>query len=474
MREPRAMRRRSLKVLILLLSLGNSAGAVLIDSGDGTGNTNAPSPDPGWNHVALRGPHTAVYLGNGWVLTANHVGAGSVEIDGVTYPHLASVASQIQNDDGSNADLLVFGLALPHPALPELPLARTLPTSGDAAILVGHGTNRGTATHWQPNPPFPTTFPGYEWGNGRAMRWGTNEIAAAPASTLFDTQTIATSFDEGTTSYESQATSGDSGGALFVENAGKWELAGLLFATAGFVGQPASTSLYGNLTYAADISAYRSAILSVTQTSDLDGDGVLDPSDNCPTTPNNDQQDTTGNGTGDLCNDEDLDGLLDPIETGTGTFVSKNDTGTDPLNHDTDSDGLLDGLEVLDYGSDPFHPDTDGDTVIDGHDNCVLEANPDQANADGSGDEDSSVAGIQNYGDMCDADIDGNGFVDSVDFTDYFLPCFQKGVVQLFPECASMDFDGNGFADVTDFNDVFVPQFIHGRPGPGVNLGGMQ
>ena len=130
-------------MLLLLLSLGNSAGAVLIASGDGTGNTSAPSPNPGWSHVALRGPFTAVYLGNGWVLTANHVGAGSVEIDGVTYPHLPSVATRIQNDDGSNADLLVFGLALPHPPLPELSLARSLPTAGDAAILVGPGTNRG-------------------------------------------------------------------------------------------------------------------------------------------------------------------------------------------------------------------------------------------------------------------------------------------------------------------------------------------
>ena len=463
------MHRRSSKVLLFLLCLGNPAGAVLIASGDGAGNTSAPSPDPGWSHVALRGPHTAVYLGNGWVLTANHVGAGSVEIDGLTYPHLPSVSTRIQNDAGSNADLLVFGLALPHPALPELPLASTLPTVGDASILVGQGMNRGGATGWQPNPPFPTTLSGYEWGNARSMRWGTNEIAAAPASTVFATRTIATSFDEGATSHESQATTGDSGGALFVENSGEWELAGLLFAVGGFVGQPASTSLYGNMTYAADISAYRSAILAVTQTSDMDGDGVLDPSDNCPTTPNNDQQDSTGNGTGDLCNDEDLDGLLDPVETGTGVFISENDTGTDPLNADTDFDGLMDGVEALDYGSDPFNPDTDGDTLIDGQDNCVLEANTDQANVDGSEDEDSSLAGIQNYGDMCDADIDGNGFVDTVDFWDHFLPCYAKGRVQLFPECASLDFDGDSYVDGTDFIEVFLPQFIDGRPGPGGN-----
>ncbi|MHB8634816.1 MAG: thrombospondin type 3 repeat-containing protein, partial [Thermoplasmatota archaeon] len=41
--------------------------------------------------------------------------------------------------------------------------------------------------------------------------------------------------------------------------------------------------------------------------SDLDGDGIPDPADNCPVTPNRDQADLDGDGIGDVC-DNDMDG----------------------------------------------------------------------------------------------------------------------------------------------------------------------
>ena len=47
-----------------------------------------------------------------------------------------------------------------------------------------------------------------------------------------------------------------------------------------------------------------------------------------------------------IASDTDGDGLLDSVETNTGTFVSATDTGTDPNNADTDGDGISDGDEV--------------------------------------------------------------------------------------------------------------------------------
>ena len=69
-------------------------------------------------------------------------------------------------------------------------------------------------------------------------------------------------------------------------------------------------------------------------TGDFDGDGLtdLDEYEETKTNP--------------IVADTDGDGLLDGVETGTGTYVSATNTGTDPKNADTDGDGLLDGVET--------------------------------------------------------------------------------------------------------------------------------
>jgi hypothetical protein len=50
---------------------------------------------------------------------------------------------------------------------------------------------------------------------------------------------------------------------VFFNNSGTTELAGLMVTIASYSGQPAETSVYGNLTYAADIAQYRNQILVV-------------------------------------------------------------------------------------------------------------------------------------------------------------------------------------------------------------------
>ena len=68
----------------------------------------------------------------------------------------------------------------------------------------------------------------------------------------------------------------------------------------------------------------------------------------------------------DLDPDTDGDGIRDRFETGTGIYVSTEDTGTSPTNPDTDGDGLNDGQEVNTYHSNPNLADTDGDGFDDG------------------------------------------------------------------------------------------------------------
>jgi hypothetical protein len=58
-----------------------------------------------------------------------------------------------------------------------------------------------------------------------------------------------------------------------------------------------------------------------------------------------------------LDDDDDDDGLLDIVETNTGSFGSGIDTGTDPTNPDSDGDGVDDGQELL-AGTDPTDADS--------------------------------------------------------------------------------------------------------------------
>jgi hypothetical protein len=79
---------------------------------------------------------------------------------------------------------------------------------------------------------------------------------------------------------------------------------------------------------------------------DTDGDGVNDGAEVNRTAGGNPAP------TNPLVADTDGDGLSDKVETGTGTFVSVNDTGSDPLKTDTDDDTFTDLQEVL-SGSNP-------------------------------------------------------------------------------------------------------------------------
>lgn len=76
--------------------------------------------------------------------------------------------------------------------------------------------------------------------------------------------------------------------------------------------------------------------------SDSDGDGVADPDDNCPTTPNADQVDTDGDQVGDVCqgcvalplrasDDDDADDLADTVDNCFGIKTAQTDGDNDGI-----------------------------------------------------------------------------------------------------------------------------------------------
>ena len=192
---------------------------------------------------------------------------------------------------------------------------------------------------------------------------------------------------------------------------------------------------------------------------DADGDGVLDPVDNCPAIANTNQTDTDNDDEGDACdtdddNDEVLDGadncpLISNPDQEDVDSDGKGDACDSSNDSDTDSDGigdLLDNCPAVansdqanndnDASGDVCDTDDDNDAVLDNADNCPLIANAGQANND----DDAS-------GDVCDTDDDNDTVLDNADNCPLIANAGQ----------ANNDDDASGDAcDTDDDNDAVL------------------
>ena len=186
-------------------------------TGWGESNTNT-----GWNYVGSVNGASGVYLGNGWVLTAGHVGAGNFTLDGNIYDYTGSYYTFTNNLTGTNlADLTLFrvstssitGLALVMPSLTissNAPTAFSPFTTGSQVVMIGNGG-------------------GKSWGVNTVT---TNNIGVTPGGTSYISIDFATAHGT-TTSFTRSITNnaelvvGDSGGGDFIDVSENWQLAGI-------------------------------------------------------------------------------------------------------------------------------------------------------------------------------------------------------------------------------------------------------
>jgi hypothetical protein len=253
------------------------ARAVIVYGGTGTQNATATGTAAPFDRVGIVNGCTGVYLGSiggeDWVLTANHVGAGSFSLNGTSYSAVSGSAVRLLNTNGTEADLLLYRIDTTLD-WSLLSLASSAITTGTSVTMIGNGYNRATSlTTWYASgtgssTTWSTTWSagaaavsGYTWADGNTLRWGTNTVSDAPALLSFNNTVCAgTTFDP--VSDDAQGAVGDSGGGVFTRRTdGTWTLSGIMLAIGGYANQP-SAALLGDATYFADLSAYRNQILT--------------------------------------------------------------------------------------------------------------------------------------------------------------------------------------------------------------------
>jgi hypothetical protein len=292
-----------------------------------TGTTVAPADDPGWNYVSTVSQNF-VYLGDGWALSAFHVGLPStVSFNGQSFSMINDQEFTVANPSGFGTSLTDLRMIRINgdPGLASINIASTpinesgsnsFPPEQREVTVIGRGPAReSTQSHWNvqsvsggPDVWTETTgsgqFTGYKSkSSDQVKRWGKNLIA--DEDSLFggkdddlrgklqltlgvgqrDVQSMVTRFDQSGLANEAQAVSGDSGSSVFFKRNGVWELIGIVnavLAPSGYDGQSTSIAPYGSYTTFADLSYYRPEILKIMNANpdysvigDIDLDGVV-------------------------------------------------------------------------------------------------------------------------------------------------------------------------------------------------------
>ena len=235
--------------------LSSATFAVVISSATDIANVKAPANDPGWLNVGEVGGGSAVYLGRGWVITAEHVEGTTFSLsDGRSFTASADYNYRVKNTGRPAApDLRMFRLTQ-DPGLPSISIATTAPTVGTQVMMIGSGTDRAatlrgwnlTSTilgvQWTETSPLGANVVGHHLLNSSTKRWGLNVVSNNSAYRPSDaTQVFMTSFNREGTTFEAQATPGDSGGGVFIGSDTGWLLAGLMITSQPLIDQPAAS-----------------------------------------------------------------------------------------------------------------------------------------------------------------------------------------------------------------------------------------
>lgn len=289
----RALKRSIISTAIALATIRQLAAVILYSTADPSVNTTEPTGDlagSGWQFEGNWGGVLGTPIAPHFFASATHVGnQGTFLYQGKTY-------TIVRGFNVPGTDLQLWQVVETFPSY--APLYTKQDEIGKPCVVLGRGTQRGAAVFLN------NESRGWAWGAGDGVRrWGQNVVDGVYVYQFPNNDLLVAPFDQAGLTNEATLSSGDSGGAVFINDNGTWKLAGInfavdgpfytdaqgggqfnaaLFDARGFYYEDngsyvliAETQPVPASMYATRISAQIAAIYSITDPfGDLDGDGV--------------------------------------------------------------------------------------------------------------------------------------------------------------------------------------------------------
>jgi len=218
--------------------VSSALGVIFFDTGDVAHNREvAPTgayEDSGWQYQGDFGDFLATKISPNHIITAKHIGVHTTFVsqsyfNGTAMDVSYGVDNTVNGGLGywniGTTDLRIFQVTGTFSSY--APLYTGGDEVGKELVVMGRGTQRGTTVN------LGGTDKGWKWGgtDGRA-RWGRNNVTNINDFGALG-EMLAVDFDAESGIDESHLSSGDSGGSVFIQDAGVWKLAGINYAVDG-------------------------------------------------------------------------------------------------------------------------------------------------------------------------------------------------------------------------------------------------
>jgi hypothetical protein len=198
-------------------------GVILLGTGDPNVNTGPPTRDlanSGWQYEGFFGAYLGTPIAPQFFITAKHVNGAGTSILFANVSH-----DLVEGFNDPYSDLTIWRVTGTFPTF--APLYSGADETGQRLVVIGRGTQRGEEVIKN------GVVHGWDWGTSDSVRrWGENVVTSIVRGGPANDYVYAT-FDPTGPVAEAHLSSGDSGGAVYIREAGTWKLAGINYAVDG-------------------------------------------------------------------------------------------------------------------------------------------------------------------------------------------------------------------------------------------------